>query len=52
MERIGKYFEFGYPHFYRGVDYSWPNQDINFDRGIKEKRDELGEFLLEKQKSI
>ena len=51
MERIGKYFEFGYPHFYRGVDYSWPNQEINFDKGIKERRDELGEFLLEKTRA-
>lgn len=51
MERIGKYFEFGYPHFHRGVDYSWPNQDIDFDKEIRRKRDELGEFLLEKTRA-
>lgn len=47
VERIGKYFEFGYPHFNRGIEYNWPNQDINFGDQITSKKEELGEFLLE-----
>lgn len=48
MQRVGKYFEFGYPHFHRGIEYNWPNQDVKFGELIEGKREELGEFLITK----
>ena len=48
MKRTGKFFEYGYPHFFKGVEYNLPNQDIDIDKAISSSKQELGDFLLEK----
>jgi len=48
MERIGKHFEFGYPSFSRGIDYSYPNRNFGYKRLLEQKKEELVEPLLEK----
>ena len=50
MERKGVLFEIGYPHFYEGVNYCWPNRDKDYDALFLDKRDELGEVLIENLK--
>ncbi|MEN9626335.1 MAG: hypothetical protein RL557_663 [archaeon] len=46
MQRVGKYFELGYPHFKGGIDYPYPHE--SYYKPLEEKMDELAEPLLEK----
>lgn len=46
MERKGKHFELGYPNIERGIVYGYPNQSINYQELLIEKKDELGELLI------
>jgi len=48
--RIGKKFEFGYPCIGQGLDYNWPNEEIDYNKKLKEQKEELGKFLLERTK--
>lgn len=50
MERVGKYFEFGAPYFDGGVSYNWPNCEIDYDKLFLEKKDEMGDMLIDKLK--
>ena len=47
QKRIGKYFEFGYPHFKGGISYPWPN-DFKFGEEIEKRKQELADSLLPK----
>ncbi|MAH07362.1 hypothetical protein CMI38_03880 [Candidatus Pacearchaeota archaeon] len=51
MERKGKYFELGYPNFTRGIDYTYPNQDIEYKKLFQQKKKELEPFLLNNLKN-
>ncbi|MBR9705200.1 hypothetical protein GOV12_07340 [Candidatus Pacearchaeota archaeon] len=46
MKRFGKHFESGYPCFYRRIEYSFLNNDVDYETLLKEKREELSELLL------
>lgn len=46
MERQGKHFEFGYPHIFGGIDYSYPNSKINYKKRIEEKKEELENLCM------
>ncbi|MFH1455928.1 MAG: hypothetical protein ABIF40_03190 [archaeon] len=48
--RIGKKFEFGYPCIGQGLGYRWPDEEIDYNLKLKEQKEELGKFLLEKTK--
>ena len=37
-KRAGKHFEFGYPHFQGWVDYSFPNEKINYPLLFRRKK--------------
>ncbi len=46
-ERTGRHFEFGYPHFSRGIDYSWPNDYEKWEALLMARKEELEPILLE-----
>ena len=50
MNRLGAVFDFGWPHFFEGVCYSWPNQKVDYDKLFLEKRDGLSPLLLVEMK--
>jgi len=50
MGRVGKFFSFGAPQFYNGLEYNWPDEKLDYNGLFMERRDELGDILIEKLK--
>ena len=48
MERTGRHFEFGYPHFNSGINYNWPDEAEDYFAMLKEKKEELAPILLKR----
>lgn len=48
MKREARRFEFGAPHFYQGISYSWPNHIKDYDTLLNERKEELAPILQDK----
>ncbi len=50
MDREGRYFEFGYPHFKRGLTFQFPDMSLDYPGLLMERQDELKPHLLDRMK--
>ena len=48
--RIAGYFEFGYPYFFGGIDYSWPDEKRDYNEVFRQKRKGIAGLLAETAK--
>ncbi len=48
--RTARYFEFGYPYFFGGIEYSWPDGRIDYDGVFRQKRGDITRLLDETAK--
>tara|TARA_Y100000310_G_scaffold83178_1_gene79844 strand:+ start:1622 stop:1804 length:183 start_codon:yes stop_codon:yes gene_type:complete len=47
MAREGRYFEVGFPHFSRSVQYAFPNRSRNYADLLVKNKEDLAEPLLD-----